>query len=80
VSKIYYISNKPTVAIKLPMIFLGISSRSFKKIAAAIKIITTLKVVTAETTLRFPTTNRSATHDTCCKNLKKPVLSVSVSE
>ena len=51
----YFIISKPRSAIRLPISLRLKSSRSFKKIAAAINTMTILNVVTAETTLRFPT-------------------------
>lgn len=59
----YCIKMRPATAIRLPIVFLVTSSRSFNNIAAPIKIITTLKVVTAETTLRLPTLNMRVTHE-----------------
>ncbi|MEI7562436.1 MAG: hypothetical protein WCJ39_01575 [bacterium] len=74
----YFIHRSPTTAIKLPKIFLGISSRSHKNSAAAMKTITTLNVVIDETRLRFPTTKSKITHDKDCKNLKLPVMMISL--
>jgi len=42
------------------------------------KTITTLNVVIDETRLRFPTTKSKITHDKDCKNLKLPVMMISL--
>lgn len=76
----YFIKSNQITAIILPMIFLGMSSRSRKNIAAATKTITILNVVIAETRLRFQTAKINITHDSDCKNLKLPVIAMSFGE
>lgn len=78
--KHYFINNNPITAMMLPKIFLGRSSRSCKNIAAATKTTTILKVVIAETILKFPTTKINMTHDSDCINLSPPVMAISFLE
>jgi len=56
------------------------SSRSFNISAPAIKIITILNVVTAETILKFPTTFISTTQESAWKKRKIPVIVISLFE
>lgn len=65
---------------RLPKIFLVRSSRSCNATAATINTTTTLKVVIAETILRFPTTNIKTTHERDWKNRNVPVMTISFEE
>ena len=73
----YLINSKPTTATRLPITLRVISSSYLRKIAAAMKMTTTLNVVTAETMLKLPTTNVRITHDKDWKNRRTPVVRVS---